>query len=357
MDAQHKAKTSPFFLIKFFSLFFILTVAASVPGRAGNLPDLYNKYFDSAWAADSEEAPIKIRWQPSVMLANKNISRREEGLEMKGVLPELTSLAGALQKPVNALINEAAEKKIKSAKEAKARSIDFAYDVYSTDKIVSIVIRATITNASSRTEVVSVNFDASSEKGSSITAAGAVSANAVQLADKLLGERIRRNPENFTYGYTADLKKQAFYITNNHLVFLFDEYLLAPASEGIIPLELRLRDITSVTLSTDDYFIKPGYNVRMIPLRAVCEALGYSLVWDDYGNRMFVILGSRSVTEVAAGVNVFPRDRRSTRTLETAPEMIDGNLYVPVSFFDQVLNLTTYSISEQGNIVFSAYQE
>jgi len=56
------------------------------------------------------------------------------------------------------------------------------------------------------------------------------------------------------------------------------------------------------------------------------------------------------------GVNNYQLDGVFQRSLEAAPEQRNGgSIYVPISFFDQILGITIYDIDAQGNITFMTY--
>jgi len=308
------------------------------------------KPSDEISARDSYFYAVRRKeWQPS-MVEDRPIFKREEGLEIKGEVPKLTNEAADLRVPVDKMINEVVNKKICAAKDAKAKEIRFKYDVYHTNDYVSIIIWSTVTKASPKTEVSSVNFN--TEDGRAVSAAEAIGKNAVRLADKLLAEMIRRNPENYINGFTGLLEDQSFYVANDKAVFFFDEFQLASGTDDIVQLELTLSAIKSYSIPKDEYVVKPGYNIRMIPLSLVCEQFGYKAEWK--AGKVFLFYDGEFVMELTPGVNNY-QQRRLQRSLEAAPEIIKDTTYVPISFFDQILNLVTYSIDAQGSITFSAY--
>jgi len=81
----------------------------------------------------------------------------------------------------------------------------------------------------------------------------------------------------------------------------------------------------------------------MLPLAAIAEALGYTVV--DEGTEVIVGPG----TLVTEGVNSFARGREMARELTTAPVIHDGVMFVPWEFFHEILSHTAFV--EDGNIV------
>jgi hypothetical protein len=296
-------------------------------------------------------------WLPQ-MVTETGIFRREEGLEMRGVIPEINELYGWGRHALNAQIEQAVNNRIITAKEAKARSIVFEYDIYVTDSIVSIILLSTTTSATSKKEVSSINFEPRSGEIKSL--AEAAGAGIAPLAEKLLTEMIRRNPERYNTTFnSSQLGTQPFFLTDYEVVLLFDEFQVLSSADGIMELALDLSRIETVTLSRDEYHILPGgYHLKMVPLRKVCEGLGYRIRWEAAENfRIEVYQNGLLIIELETNVNYYEIKDKKARSLEAAPEMIWGMIYVPISFFDQILSMITYSVDEWENITFLSYTE
>ena len=98
----------------------------------------------------------------------------------------------------------------------------------------------------------------------------------------------------------------------------------------------------------------------MLPLNAICEALGYKVDLTEGGPAFTVSDGTRG-TRAVIGENQYTRisdapqggDTQAFR-LNRAPQLIDGDLFVPAEFFAQVLG-ESYLI-ERGVLTFTAAQ-
>ena len=96
----------------------------------------------------------------------------------------------------------------------------------------------------------------------------------------------------------------------------------------------------------------------MLPLNAICEALGYKVDLAGDGLAFTVSDGTRG-TRAVIGENQYTRisdaqqagDTQAFR-LNRAPQLIDGDLFVPAEFFAQVLG-ESYLI-EKGVLTFTA---
>ncbi|MCL2400118.1 MAG: stalk domain-containing protein [Defluviitaleaceae bacterium] len=288
------------------------------------------------------------------MIKHEKIDTREEGLEMEGYIPVLTAYAGLLQSRINAEISRIIADKVSDAREMRSRTLAFAYDAYFSAPYMSIILKSTTTSGSSKTEVVSINFNIST--GELLNAADVVGPHVVQLADRLLVEMIRRNPEHYNPGFTGMRSNQAFSITDDEIIFWFDEFQLAPGYEGVVSLALHLDDIKAVCLPWDQIHIRENFNLKMVPIGVILEDLGYTIIWNCETKIARIYHGDEFIIELNPEINNYVRDQRFVRSLEAPPEIRNGYyLYVPISFFDQILNLVAYSIEDQERITFVSY--
>ena len=289
---------------------------------------------------------------PRDMIEYEKIDQRVEGLEMEGRIPYLNNNVGNIYGHINNEINRIRSQIILNARESRARSVYFNFDTFFSEPYMSIIIKSTATSASSKTEVASVNFNIIT--GDLIYASDIVGTHVVQLADRLLDEMIRRNPGRYNPSFAGIRNNQAFSITDEKITFWFNEFQLAPGFDGIVPLSLRLNDILEVTLTRDLYHIREGFNLKMVPLRIVRQ-LGYAFIWDPETGGTSIFHDGELVIKVFPGINDYIRESRFTRSLESAPEIIGITTYVPISFFDQILNMVAFNIDDNNTIVFASY--
>jgi len=295
----------------------------------------------------------EVTWSED-MIEYIEIDTREEGLEMEGRIPILTQYAVFFQTRINGEIEKIIEGKMADAREARARTLAFDFELAFSEPYMSIILKSTAASASSKTEVVSINFN--TKTGELISAEDVVGPQVVQLADRLLVEMIRRNPERYNPSFAGMRKDQAFSVTDDEIIFWFNEFQLAPGFEGIIPLSLRRNEIKEYTLTRDDFRIRREFNLKMVPFNIV-QHLGYSFTWHPHPEYPWISVyhNDELVINLTIGVNDYVRESRFTRSLEAAPELINGTTYVPISFFDQILSLVAYHIDENDRIIFASY--
>ncbi len=74
----------------------------------------------------------------------------------------------------------------------------------------------------------------------------------------------------------------------------------------------------------------------MIPLRAVCEAMGYKVDWHAKENRIVLTLGAQYIT-INPQQDGYTFSKTAPMKLGQAPMNHDGYTYVPVQFIDEIL--------------------
>ena len=294
-------------------------------------------------------------------LSQRLLTRREEGMDILGYVPNVPTTFSA-HHHINSQIDDAVTQMISEARHMRARSIRFTHEHYTNHahNVVSIVIYAEVSSVVSRTLVRSVNFDMTS--GWPLTANEAMGMiDIISLGERILVERVRRDPARYYAARSVNLNSRAFYVTNDGIVFLFDEFQLSTASNGVQSIELHNSNIRRATVSPWEYHhMEGGYNLLMMPLRHIVETqLGYRIAynWDAIGMRIEVWNQSRVIIEMRTYFNEYEVIGMLQRSLESAPRNIDGTIYVPITFFDQILPLTTYSVDMFGMVTFLSYVE
>ncbi len=109
--------------------------------------------------------------------------------------------------------------------------------------------------------------------------------------------------------------------------------------------------VSGETISESGFLLVNGTE-PMIPLRAVSEKLGFTLVWHQ--ETLSVDLNKNAVfTTVTTGADRYSINKMYT-TLGTAPQLVDNKLYVPASFVSKVLH---GSVAAKDNTVSISLEE
>jgi len=290
------------------------------------------------------------------MYETELLNVRQQGMDIRGQVPKLLDCFGPAYLQLNDEISLAVDELIEGARRIRARSITFDFEIYNTDEVVSIVIFATTRAVTDRTTVTSVNFNP--HTGTLVTLIEAMGRDITPLVEGKIADMIRQDPATYYAAFTAPPTGQAFYLTQHSLMLLFDEFQLSSVPGATSSIELMLDNIKTFTISYYDYHINQDrYGIKMMPLRQILVGLGYSdnedIIW--YDNKAVVLRDGRTVITLRAGENNFQLNGILQRSLEVAPVLKNGLMYVPISFFDQILGLTAYDIDELGNITFMTY--
>jgi len=315
----------------------------------------------AVYAIDGARATSTVpAWSPEMYISN-HLSERQQGLDIQGEIPMLLEGFVPFYSIINDEIFAAKDNLIERTRRVRARSINFEYEIFYTNEVVSIVIMATTRAVTDRTTVTSVNFNL--RTGAILTLTQAMGMDITPLAEGIIADMIRQNPAIYYAAFNAVPTGQAFYLTDHVLVLLFDEFQLSSAPGSTRSIEFVLDNIKLFTIARSEYRISQDqYEIKMMPLRQILNNMGYvyeDVVWNPSGNpldqEVVIRRNGRAKITLRIGENNFQINGVMQRSLEAAPDLIDGATYVPISFFDQILGLTAYSIDEQGNITFMAY--
>lgn len=113
-----------------------------------------------------------------------------------------------------------------------------------------------------------------------------------------------------------------------------------------ITMAAALAFSTAVTASADGNITVNGKNidktyienggVKMIPLRAVCESLGFTVDWDGEARKIKISKLPMYIT-CSPDKDGYTFAKTAPQLLGTAPVLQDGTTYVPVSFISEIM--------------------
>lgn len=113
-----------------------------------------------------------------------------------------------------------------------------------------------------------------------------------------------------------------------------------------ITMAAALAFSTAVTASADGNITVNGKNidktyienggVKMIPLRAVCESLGFTVDWDGEARKIEISKLPMYIT-CSPDKDGYTFAKTAPQLLGTAPVLQDGTTYVPVSFISEIM--------------------
>ncbi len=127
--------------------------------------------------------------------------------------------------------------------------------------------------------------------------------------------------------------------------------------EKAVPPILELPDLSKVSemeiMVNDKKVEAPAAYAKedgtvMVPLRAIAEALKFDVIWNEADKSIF--LGKRISLKI--GEDYYTYMKTAPIQLGTAPELVEGDTYVPLKFFKEVASMNNAYVFE-GQIVIN----
>ena len=282
---------------------------------------------------------------------------RVGGVSVSGEVPEVVG-----SEAFSAKIDEIIAKNIGDG----TGTVDLSYKIVRSAEVLTIIfLTETVTPTgarSGRVSTLSVDIDSLNKVAVTDLLGGNGLRIATDIVNGFIGQNFRNMPRISTLDETAH-----FYVTNDAVHFVFDRYEIAPGSEGIQSVPVYFDNLKRYFLNEDDFHInEDNHGVRMLPLRRLAEQFDFDVTWVwDSDARTHEIRLSRADNEgngngyvsLRLNENAYRRMHDITpRTLESAPVIIGGITFVPISFFEAILDIH-YNILADGTIELTTYRQ
>ena len=286
------------------------------------------------------------------LIESKTISEQLGVTQIKGSIPRITGLEDTrLESELNGQILARQVEKVETAAKSRAKSVEFRFQHEEDGDSQALLFFTTTSMANiSHEDVVSLNYDFTNQ--TRLDLSDILGPNAVPLINRHISNVVRANPAVYNADYPGVEADHAFYTKDGALFLLFDKYELAPGTAGIVTLEMELSEVNHVVLRQWEYVKNDIYGFRMIPLRRVCEGLGYTVTWFEKDRSAVITRQGDFSTVVALGQNNYGS---MNRELEAAPALIRNSIYVPISFFETILGAVYTADRGQATLTFSQY--
>ena len=141
--------------------------------------------------------------------------------------------------------------------------------------------------------------------------------------------------------YTVSTKSIPSQTNPSKVVVLFEKETV-PAKDLVDGNEsVPTTDATSMNIVVNNKVIEApalytnNQGVIMVPLRAVAEALKFDVIWDAKSKKAMV----GKVATATIGQDYYTYVKTAPIQLGTAPEIVKGRTFVPLSFFNEVMRL------------------
>ena len=113
---------------------------------------------------------------------------------------------------------------------------------------------------------------------------------------------------------------------------------------GIMPISIEVPDKTELFINEEginfsEYAVEPYDNegVKMLPLRAIAENLGFDVNWNNDNQSIDVTKGVEHYT-LYIGRDEYSLNENNVVALGMSPEIVESRTFVPYTFFEKVLN-------------------
>lgn len=176
-----------------------------------------------------------------------------------------------------------------------------------------------------------------------------------QTIDTAIQQAIQANPDHyFKDAFKGISDTQSFYVEKGDAVIVFGKYEIAPGAAGTpefrIPLPGNDTGTTppvtapaarltvngqAVSLEEAPVYVNDA-GAKMVPLRAITDALGYQLTWNPEKRQAELSKGAQW-TVVQEGKDNYTVNKMAPIQLGTAPVIHNEKLYVPLAFFAEIL--------------------
>ncbi|MBW7453533.1 stalk domain-containing protein [Paenibacillus sepulcri] len=192
-----------------------------------------------------------------------------------------------------------------------------------------------------------------SDKPSLITLKDLFGADYKAVINKKVKEEIASNPDHyFQDAFTGITDDQTFYVKGGDAYIVFQNYEIAPYAAGLPEIKVPYAGDSSsgggqlislpvfingvkLDLGQAPLFTNES-GIVMAPLRPISAALGYKLNWKEASQQAKLFKGSQLIT-ATVGKDSYISEKNALLSLETAPVIKNGTLYVPLAFYSELL--------------------
>lgn len=158
---------------------------------------------------------------------------------------------------------------------------------------------------------------------------------------------------NLVVMYTTSTRSIPAQTTPNRIVVLSEKATDSNNNLTKDDTEITSKNVSSMNIAINSEIIKApsAYanekGVVMVPLRAIAEALGYDVGWND--TLKSVTIGKGVSLTVSTDSYIYMKT--APIQLGTAPEIINGKTFVPLSFFTEVLRMNKAYVSDSSIVI------
>lgn len=284
----------------------------------------------------------------------KNISSKKNTTKINGYIPVIKNLTNPIfEYNLNSSIKNSLDTYTDEAVKNKASTFNVNFDVVENVDYLSIILY--FTNQTKKTSEIQT-FVLNRKTNSYVSINSFLGGNGLSYVNKYISNKINKDKTTKYFNFTGVTSSTPFYIQNDNINVIFGAGKIAATSKGNIVFSVPTKNLSNYNLSANLYYLKSKYNVKMLPLRNILEHFGYSLTWNSKTNQITISKNRVNLAKLTVGKNSYTKMQgpTSNKVLEFAPEIRNGITYVPISFFEQMLDFL-FSSDDHGNVTISKY--
>lgn len=165
--------------------------------------------------------------------------------------------------------------------------------------------------------------------------------NIVTIADVKEGSRLLVTAGIMTMSIPAVVPAEKIVILPELIAEEETEETEIPETVILNGKEFKTAEIAEMAFQQDGAYF--------LPVRAICEAAGLEVVWDDGLKAVTVGTVPMGVT-FNIGVNSYTKARMAHQTLSAAPILVNDRTFVPVDFFTVILEAEIFAENGEVNV-------
>lgn len=160
---------------------------------------------------------------------------------------------------------------------------------------------------------------------------------------------------------TTDIATPGLYTDTNNAVII-EEGQTIHTMENTLPALYTLNTSASYkgNIINADVAIQEIDGITMLPLRAIAEAMGYTITWDATSHSIDIQQGAQW-TSIVIGENRYFRNKMAPWQLSSPPIIVNDRTLVPAEFFADILgkgielNQKSINFLENDAIIHTGY--
>ncbi|MFV0441192.1 MAG: stalk domain-containing protein [Lachnospirales bacterium] len=297
-----------------------------------NSRDIYaSTYASSMTLLNSQNSSVNIE------VSDEDISGYTNGIKITGVLPVVKSSNTTLNNKINNLVKSDYKKRVNAAKSTNTKSFEVKYQTYKYNDFFSIVVQSTATNLTEKTYADTYVVDS---KGNLLDISDVLGGNGPKILTSYVNNTIENN--NFGTGNVNITNSQDFYIYNGDVYLVFDSGVISSVHEGIYTIRIRPSTIRNKLITSSEYYVQAPFNVKMVKLVDTAKFFGYTVEKTTTTQYKLSKNGSVSTVNTSSLADNNYYKGSLPVNLEAKPSIKNDIVYVPVTFFSEVLDLVYY---------------